>query len=147
MWKPILMGIIAGQRALTPLAVVAVAARRGELSLGNGAPRVLGHSAAATAAVALAAGEMAGDKMKPAPDRVMPAGLVARFATAAIAGAALAPRKDRWAAAAAGGAAAVLASYIGWRGRLKAMERQSQTATGFIEDAAVLGSAVAVVRS
>ncbi len=147
MWKPILMGIIAGQRALTPLAVVAVAARSGELSPDNGAPRVLGHAAAATAAVALAAAEMAGDKMQSAPDRVMPAGLVARFATAAIAGAALAPRKDRWTAAAAGGAAAMLASYIGWRARLKAIERQGQTATGLIEDAAVLGSAVAVLRS
>jgi len=64
-----------------------------------------------------------------------------------IAGMALAPRQQRWAAAAAGSAAAVVASYVGWHVRLKAMERGGQAATGFVEDAAVLGSAVAVLRS
>ncbi|WP_349513470.1 DUF4126 family protein [Erythrobacter sp. NFXS35] len=147
MLKSILMGLVGGQRALTPLAVVAVAAARGELPRDNGAPRVLGHPAVVAGAVALAVGEMAGDKLKSAPDRVMPAGLVARFVTSAIAGAALAPRHQRWTAAAAGGTTALVASYVGWRTRLKAMERQSQTATGFVEDAAVLGSAAAVVRA
>lgn len=65
----------------------------------------------------------------------------------AVAVAALAPlpRKERGTGATAGGAAAMLASCIGWQGQLKAIGRQSQTATGFIEDAAVLGSAVAVI--
>lgn len=147
MLKSILMGLVGGQRALTPLATVAVAAARGELPRDNGAPRVLGHPAVVASAVALAVGEMAGDKLRSAPDRVMPAGLVARFATSAIAGAALAPRRQRWIAAAAGGTTAIIASHIGWRARLKAMERQSQTVTGFAEDAAVLGSAAAVLRS
>lgn len=147
MLKPILMGLVGGQRAFTPLAVVAVAALRGELRPNNGAPRLLGHPAAAAGAVALAAAEMAGDKLASAPDRVMPAGVVARFATSAIAGAALAPRRRRWAAAAAAGTAATIAAHIGWRARLKAMERRSQATTGFAEDAAVLGSAVAVLRS
>lgn len=147
MFKSILMGLVGGQRALTPLAVVAVAAARGELPRDNGAPRVLSHPAVVAGAVALAVGEMAGDKLQSAPDRVMPAGLVARFATSAIAGAALAPRHQRWMAAAVGGTTALIASYVGWRTRMKAMERQSQASTGFVEDAAVLGSAVAVVRA
>lgn len=147
MLKPILMGLVGGQRALTPLAIVAVAAMRGELRRDNGAPRLLGHPAVAAAATTLAVGEIAGDKLRSAPDRVMHAGLVARFATSALAGAALAPRRLRREAAAIGGATAVIASYVGWRARMKAMEKHSQTSTGFVEDTAVLGSAVAVLRS
>lgn len=147
MRKSILMGLVGGQRSFAPLAVVAVAALRRELPRGNGAPRLLGHPLVAGAAVVMAAAEMAGDKLKSAPDRVVPAGLAARIIGSALTGMALAPRQQRWTAAAAGSAAAVAASYVGWRARLKAMERHGQSATGFAEDAAVLGSAVAVLRS
>ena len=147
MLKPILMGLIGGQRAMTPLAVVAVAAWRGELPRDNGAPRLLSHPLAAAGAAALAVAEMAGDKQKSAPDRVILPGLIARFVTSAIAGAALAPRQQRWAAAAAGGTTALVASYGGWRARCKAMEAYGQTPTGFVEDAALLGSAVTIMRS
>ena len=146
MKQSILMGLVGGQRAFTPLAVVAVAAARGELRRDHGAPRLIGHPLVAGGLTLLAAAEMAGDKMASAPDRVVPPGLAARFVTSALAGAALAPRQRRWAAAAAGGTAALAASYVGWRARLKAMERSGQSATGFIEDAAVLGAAAYVLR-
>ncbi len=146
MKRSILMGLVGGQRAFTPLAAVAVAAARGELPRDHGAPRLIGHPLVAGAATLLAAAEMAGDKLSSAPDRVVAPGLAARFATSALAGAALAPRRHRWAAAAAAGTAALAASYVGWRARLKAMERRSQAATGFIEDAAVLGAAAYVLR-
>jgi uncharacterized membrane protein len=141
------MGLVGGQRALTPLAVVAVAAARDELPRGNGAPRLLSHPLVAAGAVALAAAEMAGDKQKTAPDRIVPIGLAARFVTSAIAGAVLAPRDERWLGAAIGGLTAVAASYLGWRARCAAMERWGQTTTGFVEDAAVLASAAAIVRA
>lgn len=141
-----LMGLVGGQRAMTPLAAVAVAAARGELLADNGAPRLLRSPFAAAAAVALAAGEMAGDKQRTAPDRIVPIGLAARFATAAVAGAALASRRRRWLGAALGGATAVVASYPGWLARTRAMRRYGQTPTGFVEDAAVLTAAVGVVR-
>lgn len=147
MLKSILMGLVAGQRAMTPLAAVAVAAARGELPRDNGAPRWLGHPAVVAGALALAAGEMAGDKMKSAPDRIVPPGLAARLVTATIAGAALAPRRQRKAAAAAASLAALGASWIGWRARCAAMERHGRVATGALEDAAVLGSAVALIRA
>lgn len=142
-----LMGLIGGQRAMTPLAAVAVAGARGELPSDNGAPALLSHPLAAAGATLLAAGEMAGDKQPTAPDRVVPIGLAARFATAAIAGMALSPRDRRWLGAAVGGVTAVVASYPGWRARCAAMERWSQARTGFVEDAAVLAGAAAVVRS
>src|SRR5690606_21484835 len=87
---------------------------------------------------ALAVAEMAGDKQKTAPDRIVPIGLAARFITSAIVGAALAPRGERLAGAAVAGLTAVASSYVGWKARVTAMDRYGQTATGFIEDAAVL---------
>lgn len=142
-----LMGLVGGQRAMTPLATVAVAAARGGLPAGNGAPRIMAHPLVAAGAVALAAGEMAGDKMKTAPDRIVPIGLAARFITSAIAGAALAPRRQRWLGAAVGGTTAVVASYPGWRARMAAMKHHDQTSTGLVEDAVVLVGAVAIVRA
>ena len=142
-----LIGLVGGQRAMTPLAAVAIAAARGELPTDNGAPRLLANPVVAAGALALAIGEMAGDKQKTAPDRVVVIGLAARFVTSAIAGAALVPRRQRWLGAAVGGVTAVVASYPGWRARMAAIPGYGQTPTGFVEDAAVLGGAVAIVRS
>ncbi|MDP9096518.1 MAG: DUF4126 family protein [Pseudomonadota bacterium] len=140
-----LMGLIGGQRAMTPLATVAVAASRGNLLPDNGAPRLLTHPLVAAGAVALAIGEMAGDKQKTAPDRIVTIGLAARFLTSAIAGASLASNRQRWLGAAIGGTTAVLASYPGWRARMAAMARYGQTPTGLIEDAIVVAGAVAIM--
>lgn len=146
MLKSFLIGLIGGQRAMTPLAVVAIAGARGELPAGNGAPALLGNPLVAAAAALFAAGEMAGDKQPTAPDRIVPIGLAARFATSAIAGAALASRQRRWLGAAIGGLTAVAAAYPGWRARCAAMGRWGQTSTGFVEDAGVLAGAIAIVR-
>lgn len=147
MLASILMGLVGGQRAMTPLATVAAAAARGKLPDDNGAPRIIGHPWVAAGALALAAGEMAGDKQKTAPDRIVPIGLAARFVTSAVAGAALAPRRQRWLGAAFGGVTAVAASYPGWRARVASMEHYGQTPTGFAEDAAVIAGAAAIVRT
>jgi uncharacterized membrane protein len=141
-----LMGLVGGQRAMTPLATVAIAAARGELPVDNGAPKLLAHPVVAAGALALAIGEMAGDKQKTAPNRIVPIGLAARFVTSAIAGASLAPRRQRWLGAAVGGVTAVVASYPGWRARMAAMSRYGQTPTGFVEDAAVVAGAAAITR-
>jgi uncharacterized membrane protein len=141
------MGLVGGQRGMTPLATVSVAAARGDLMNDNGAPRLLAHPLVAAATVALAVAEMAGDKMKSAPDRVVPIGLATRFITCAIAGASLAPRRQRWLAAALGGSTAVVASYPGWRARVAAMPHYGQTPTGLVEDAIVVVSAIAILRS
>ena len=141
-----LIGLAGGQRAMTPLAVVSIAAARRELPEDSGVPRILAHPLVALGTLALALGEYAGDKQESAPDRIVPIGLAARFVTSAIAGAALMPRKRRWLGAAIGGTTAVVASYPGWRMRMAAMARHGQTTTGFAEDAIVLASAVAIVR-
>ncbi|MDO9249755.1 MAG: DUF4126 domain-containing protein, partial [Phenylobacterium sp.] len=88
----ILIGLAAGSRAMTPLAAVSDAAHRGALPAGSGAPAWLGHPIVAAGSKLLAAGELWGDKMKSAPDRIVPAGILARLVTGGLAGAALAPR-------------------------------------------------------
>jgi uncharacterized membrane protein len=143
MLRSILIGLVAGQRAMTPLALVAGAARRGTLP--GDAPALLRHPAVAAGAVALAAAEMAGDKMASAPDRTVLPGLAARTLTSAFAGAALAPKDQRRTAAALAVAAALASSYAGLALRKRAMRRYGQTATGFVEDAALVGSGLAIV--
>lgn len=142
-----LMGLVGGQRGMTPLAAVSVAAARGLLPRDSAVPRPLAHPLVAGAMVALAAAEMAGDKMTSAPDRIVPIGLATRFLTCAIAGASLAPRRQCWPAAALGGTTAVAASYLGWRARVATMPRYGQTPTGLVEDAIVLIGAVTILRN
>lgn len=145
MLAPFLMGLFGGQRAITPLAAVSVAAATGHLTPGHGAPPLLGHPLVASATVVLAVAELAGDKMKTAPDRIVPAGLIARFLTNAIAGAALVPWQQRWQGAAVGGTTALVASYPGWRARMAAIPVHGQTRSGLAEDAVVVAGAIAVV--
>lgn len=144
MLRSFLIGLVAGQRGLTPLAVIAAGARRGTLPPGAPLAGLMAKPLIAGGVVALAAAEMAGDKMKSAPDRIVPAGLIVRTLTSAYAGAVFAPPGRR----VRGGALAVVtalgASYVGWRLRCASMRRYGQTATGAVEDALVLGSGLAV---
>ena len=88
---------------------------------------------------------MAGDKMKDAPDRIALPGLLARCATGAFAGVALAPARQRKAAALLGAAAAVGSSYVTFRMRKYALRRYGQTPTGVVEDGISAASAALVV--
>ncbi len=89
----------------------------------------------------MAAAEMAGDKMKSAPDRTVFLGLLARTISSAFAGATLAPPKRQLAGAALGVGAAITSSYAGLAARKWAMARWGQSKTGFVEDAIVFAAA------
>lgn len=146
MLRSVLMGLVAGQRSMTPLAVLAAAARRGDLPEDALARDLLAHPAVALGAAALAASEMAGDKLASAPDRIVLPGLVARSITAAFAGAVLAPADRRAEAAVLTAVTALGASYVGFGLRVRAMRRFGQVPTGLVEDAVVLSSALAISR-
>jgi uncharacterized membrane protein len=146
MLRSILIGVVAGQRAMTPLAVVAAAAARNRLP-GGPLPAMATHAAVAPAAIALAAAEMAGDKMQTAPDRTVVAGLLARSATAAISGAALAQPGRRRIGGLLAVTAAVATSYAGLALRKRAMRRFGQVRTGFVEDALVLSAGIAIATT
>ena len=145
MIRSALIGLAAGARSMTPLAAVSDAAKTGALPRDNGAPSWLGSPLVAAATKLLAAGELAGDKMKSAPDRIVPAGIAARLVSAGIAGAAVAPRRHRYAGAAIGAGAAVAAAYVTFNIRMKVLRRYGQTSTGVIEDALTVAATQAVL--
>jgi uncharacterized membrane protein len=147
MIRSLLIGLVAGARAVTPFAAVSDAARRGELPGDTGAPSWLGDPLVAAGSKVLAGGELWGDKLHSAPDRIVPAGLLARLVAGGLAGAALAPRRQALAGAALGAAAAVAAAYVTFGLRVRAMRRFGQTPTGLVEDAITVGAARWVVSS
>ncbi len=147
MLRSILMGLVAGQRSMTPLAALAGAARRGTLPHDTPGARLMAHPLITTGGVAMAALEMAGDKMKTAPDRTVFLGLLARTITAGFVGATLAPPKRQLAGAALGVGAAIASSYAGLTARKWAIARWGQTSTGFVEEAIMLTAANAIANA
>jgi uncharacterized membrane protein len=138
-----LIGAVASARSMTPMATIATArlAHRdtpGELLL-------LDRPAFKYGALAMGVGELFGDKMKSAPDRTVFLGLLARVASAGIAGAALAPRGQEKEGAAIAVATAVPLAYLTLAGRKQAMAKIGQTRSGLIEDALVVAAGIAVV--
>lgn len=140
-----LIGLTAGARSMTPLAMVSDAARRGALPADNAAPAWLGGPKVAVLTAALGVGELLGDKLKSAPDRIVPVGILARVVSGGLAGAALAPRRRALAGAALGATAAVAAAYLTFGARMRAMRRFGQTPTGLVEDALTVSAARLVV--
>lgn len=147
MLRSFLIGLVAGQRGMAPLAAIANATFRGQIPVRMPFQTLFLNPTVATGATALAAAEMAGDKMKSAPDRIVPIGLTVRAITAAYAGAALAPRDRRAAGAALAVGTALVSSYLGWRLRCAAMERYGQTSTGLVEDAIVMAGGMAATQA
>jgi uncharacterized membrane protein len=96
-------------------------------------------------ALAMGVGELAGDKMKTAPDRTVALGLLARVMSAGIAGAALAPHGREQAGAAVAVATAVPLAYLTLSARKRAMARIGQTRSGLIEDALIVAAGAAIV--
>jgi uncharacterized membrane protein len=147
MLRPLLIGLVAGMRSMTPLAAVSLADRAGLLPAGNGAPALLRNRAVVAGATALAVGELFGDKMRSAPDRIVAPGIAARLVTGAIAGAALAPKGQRPAAMAVGAVASVVAAYVTFDLRMRVLRRYGQTPSGLVEDAITLLGALAIVAA
>jgi len=146
-----LLGVLSGARSFTPLATLAL--YRGRRSLRGswqGWP-VFRSSAARTALVLGALGELVGDKLPATPSRTTPLPLLGRIVTGAIAGAALGTTGGSRAvrsAALLGAVGAVVGSFAG------RYLRAGGAATGIpdavfalIEDAATVACAAAVVAA
>jgi uncharacterized membrane protein len=147
MLRSLLIGLVAGQRAMTPLSALAGAAMRGTLPHDNAQARLMARPLPVVGSLVMAAAEMAGDKMKSAPDRTVLLGLLARTITGGFAGAALAPPKRQLLGAALGIGAAIVSSHGGLASRKWAMRRWGQTSTGFVEDGIVFAAANLIVHS
>jgi uncharacterized membrane protein len=129
---------------MTPMAAIAAARLVGRRTPGRFV--LLDRPLLKYGALAMGIGELFGDKMKTAPDRTVPLGLIARVASAGIAGAALAPRGREQAGAALAIATAVPLAYMTLAGRKRAMVQLGQTRSGLIEDALVVAAGAALVR-
>jgi uncharacterized membrane protein len=138
-----LIGCVASARSMTPMATLATARLAGRRTPGRLV--LLDHPLFRFGALVLGAGELFGDKMKSAPDRTVFLGLLARVASAGIAGAALAPRGRERAGAALAVAVAVPLAYLTLALRKRAMARFGQTPSGVVEDALVVAAGCAVV--
>ena len=138
-----LIGAVASARSMTPMASIAAARLLGHRTPGHLA--LLDRPVFRYGALAMGVGELAGDKMKTAPDRTVFLGLLARVMSAGIAGAALAPRGREQAGALTAVATAVPLAYLTLEGRKQAMARIGQTRSGLIEDALIVAAGVAVV--
>jgi uncharacterized membrane protein len=140
-----LIGGVASARAMTPMAALAAARLAGGRTPGRLV--LLDHPLFRFGALAMGAGELLGDKMKSAPDRTVPLGLLARVLSAGIAGASLAPRGRERAGAAVAIGVAVPMAYATLAGRKQAMQRLGQTRSGLAEDALVVAAALALVAA
>ncbi len=138
-----LIGAVASARSMTPMASIAAARLLGRRTPGR--LLLLDRPLFRFGALAMGLGELFGDKMKSAPDRTVPLGLMARVGSAGIAGAALAPRADEAVGAVTAIATAVPLAYLTLAGRKRAMARLGQTRSGLIEDALVVAAGLAIV--
>jgi uncharacterized membrane protein len=136
---------------MTPLAGASVAARRQTLlnvrSEDSGPlRRVLARPAVVRALTTLAVAELGGDKFPEAPERTVPAGMIARAISGGIVGATVAPRTRAVAGALLGAGAAVAGAQLTHWARSRAMRRHGQIATGVVEDVLVLALVAWVIR-
>lgn len=138
-----LIGAVASARSMTPMASIA-----GALLLGYRLPGrvlLLDRPLFKFGAIAMGAGELVGDKLESAPDRTVALGMMARVASAGIAGAALAPRGQEREGAGVAIATAVPLAYATLDARKRAMKRVGQTKSGLVEDALIVAAGVAIV--
>jgi len=139
----VLIGAVASARSMTPMASIALARLAGRRTPGR--LLLLDRPLFKFGALAMGVGELFGDKMKSAPDRTVFLGLLARVASAGIAGAALAPQERERAGATLAVATAMPLAHATLGARKQAMARIGQTRSGLIEDALVVAAGVAIV--
>jgi uncharacterized membrane protein len=145
----LLIGVIAGLRAMTAPAAVAWAAHLGWLPLAGTPLAWLGAAATPWIFTALAALELVGDQLPKTPSRKVPVQFGARILTGAFSGAAIGMTSGVWMGGAVAGAVGAVIGTLGGaeaRGRLaKAFGKDLPAA--LIEDAVAVFGAIATVMA
>jgi len=143
-----LIGVVAGLRALTPLAAVSWAARLGWLHLDNTSLAFLGYAATPYIFSVLAIGELINDKLPKTPSRKAPPGFIARIVTGTLCGAALGVARQSLVGAAAMGAIGAVAGTLGgyeFRSRLVKATGGRDLPIALLEDVIAVGGAFLIV--
>ena len=143
-----LIGVVAGLRALTPLAAASWAARWGWLHLENTWLAFLGFAATPYIVSALAIGELITDKMPKTPSRKAPPGFITRIVTGALCGAAVAAASQSLIGGLVAGAIGAVAGTLGgyeFRSRLVRATGGRDLPIALLEDVIAVGGAFLIV--
>jgi uncharacterized membrane protein len=142
----LLIGVVAGLRAMTAPAAVAWAAYLGWLNLGGSWLAFLGNVWARWILTALALVELVTDQLPSTPSRTVPVQLGARIVMGAVSGAAVGAAGRSWVG---GLVAGVIGAVIGTLGGRAARARLaaafgSDRPAAFVEDAVAVGGALLI---
>lgn len=143
----LLIGIVAGLRAMTPLAAVSWAAQLGLLPLGGSLLAVLGYRWTPWILTLVALGELVTDQLPGTPSRKVPVQFGTRVLIGAVCGAALTiPTANVLVGAALGAIGAVIGTLGGAAARARlAAAMGGDRPAAFIEDAVAILAAVLIV--
>jgi uncharacterized membrane protein len=145
----LLIGVVAGLRAITAPAAVAWAAYLGWLPLAGTPLAFLGNIAAPLVLTVLALGELVGDQLPKTPSRKVPVQFATRILMGAISGAAIAaPSGQLWIGAGAGIVGAVIGTLGGAAARARlarAFGRDFPAA--LLEDLIAIGAVLLIVAA
>jgi uncharacterized membrane protein len=142
-----LIGIVAGLRALTPLAVISWAAHVGWLQLQDTWLAILGFAATVYVTTALALGELVSDKLPRTPSRKVPMQFGTRIVLGALCGAALGTEVGAMLGGLFAGAVGAVVGTLGGaalRARLAKVFGKNLPAA-LLEDAVAIGGALLIV--
>lgn len=143
----LLVGMIAGLRAMTPVAVLSCAARMGWLPLQGTPLAFMGYTYTPWILVLGALGELVNDKLSKTPSRMIPMQFGTRLVTGAWAGATLtAIHGTLWTGLIVGAIGAAIGTWGGHRAR-RALARafHNDVAAALLEDAVAITGTVLIV--
>lgn len=141
------IGIVAGLRAMMPLAAVAWGARLGALPLAGTHLAWLGNAFVPWIFTALAIGELINDKLPATPSRKVPPQFIARVVSGAFAGSAIGLSRGSLIGGLIAGAVGAVAGTLGGsavRGKLAAKFGKDLPAA-LLEDVVAIALSVAIV--
>ena len=145
----LLIGIIAGLRAMTAPAAVSWAARLGWLKLAPTSLAFLGYAFTPWIFTALALGELVTDQLPTTPSRKVPVQFGTRLLTGGLSGAAIGAGSGQLVAGLLAGVVGAVIGTLGGaavRGRLAAAFGQDRPAA-LIEDAVAIGGAFLIMSA
>ena len=143
------IGVVAGLRALTAPAVVAWAAHRQWINLHNTTLSFMGSLAAVIIFTLLAVVELIADQLPSTPSRTAPPGLIARFVTGGLSGAAitLAGGQSLIAGVLLGGIGGIVGAFAGYQARTRLVKALGAPdfVIATLEDAVAIGAGLFIV--
>jgi uncharacterized membrane protein len=142
-----LIGIVAGLRAFTPLAVISWAAHVGRLQLQDTWLGFVGFAATAYITTALALGELVSDKLPRTPSRKVPMQFGTRILLGALCGAALGTEAGAMLGGLFAGAVGAVVGTLGGAALRAQLARVfgKDLPAALLEDAVAIGGALLIV--